>query len=249
MKHSRFVQILVATKRFLFLSLILLGTAPAVQGQSYYVHRPDPRVSEHGSYGVSLHLAPNGGLLLGLGVGFFNRFQIGLSYGGENIIGSGPIDWYDLPPGVRVKVAIVDEHATPLSLAIGFDSQDAVGSVDVNQAGFYLAAGKKFHLGWITFDPGLGAGYDILDEEAFHLYVATGVIFADVFHFIPELTVYPQRDGTPEQGKVLNVGLAVKWSIVEGMSAEFLLADIITGLTEEDAGWTRSLRFQLTQEF
>jgi hypothetical protein len=229
--------------RCIYSLLLLLAAASIVSAQSYCVHRPDARVMPHGSYGVGLHLAPGGGLLAGLSVGFFDRFQIGLSYGGGNIIGSGPIGWYPIPPnpGVQAKVAIFDEYNFPLALAIGFDSQNPVGSVNVNQAGFYLVAGKEIPAGWMAFDLALGAGYDMIDEQAFHLYAVSGLVFGDVFSITPELTVYPQR-----QVDVLNLGLSFEWEIYEGTGAEFLLADLLTDPAE---GWTRSIRFQITQEF
>ena len=181
MDHKRFVPKRPKAKRPIFILLLLLATICVVFGQSYYVHRPDARVMNHASYGVGLHLAPDGGLLLGLSVGFFDRFQIGLSYGGGNIIGSGPIEWYPLPPGVQTKVAILDEYSFPLSLAIGFDSQEPVGSdpqesTDVNPAGIYLVAGKLIPAVWVAFDLALGTGYDLVDERAFHFYAVSGLI-------------------------------------------------------------------------
>ena len=240
MNRKRFTPENPQAKRPIFIPLLLLAMGCVAFGQSY-VHRPDARVASHGSYGVGLHLAPGGGLLAGLSVGFFDRFQIGLSYGGGNIIGSGPIEWYPLPPGVQVKVAILDETSFPLSLAVGFDSQDPVGSVDINQAGFYLVAGKLIPAGWVWFDLGLGAGYDLLNENVFHLHAVSGVRLGYAFSLTPELTVYPQRDTS-----VVNLGIALGWEIYEGTGAEFLLADILTGPVE---GWTRSVRFQITQEF
>ncbi len=219
-----------------------------VNAQSYYVNRPDARILDHGNYSVGLHLAPNGGLLFGLKAGFFNRLQIGLSYGGERIIGSGPIRWYELPPGVQARVAILDEYTSFMSLAVGFDSQDPVGSVDLNQAGIYLAAGKEIPAGWFAFDLGLGAGYDILDENAFHLYAVTGVILGEAVTITPELTVYPQRD--PNRDNILNLGVGVRWEIYAGTGAEFLLTDMLSGFDPgEEEGWTRSIRLQITQEF
>jgi hypothetical protein len=246
MDHERFVPKRPKTKRFIVVSLLLLATICVTFGQSYYVHRPDARVMNHGSYGVGLHLAPGGGLLLGLSVGFFDRLQIGLSYGGGNIIGSGPIEWYPLPPGVEVKVVILDEYSFPLSLAIGFDSQEPVGSnlpesSKVNPAGIYLVAGKLIPVGWVAFDLALGAGYDLVAENAFHLYAVSGLIIGEAFSITPELTVYPQRDED-----IVNLGLSFKWEIYEGTGAEFLLADILNGPA---TGWTRSVRFQITQEF
>jgi len=196
---------------------------------------------------VGLHLVPNGGLLASVRVGFFDRFQIGLSYGGGNIIGTGQIDWYNLP-GVQAKVNILDEYNFPLSWAVGFDSQDPVWSVDINQAGFYTVVSKELVMGWVAFDLAFGLGYDVLDENAFHLYAVPGVVIGEVFSIYPEMTVYPQRE--PDYGEhVLNFGLGLGWEIYEGTGAQFLIADILSGFDEDEEGFTRTLRFQITQEF
>ena len=227
---------------------ILFSVFLATSAETYYVHRPDARVYGHASYAIGAHIAPEGGLLVDLGVGFFDRFHIGLSYGGDNIVGTGQVNWYPAP-GVQAKVAILDETKFPLSLAIGFDSQDPPGSnagqwqiPDVNPAGFYLVAGKLIPVGWVAFDLGIGGGYDIIDENAMHLYAVSGLVFADVFSLTPELTVYPQRDN----GGNIDLALAARWEFYRGAGIELILADLLEGFEE---GWTRSLRFQIVQEF
>ncbi|MBD3285407.1 hypothetical protein GF359_03195 [candidate division WOR-3 bacterium] len=232
-------------------SMLLISFGHA---ESYYLHRPDPSVNLHGEYTVGLHIFPQGGLTASLCVGFFDRFQIGLSYGGENIVGSGRINWSNRP-GIQLKVAVLDEeiYRNPLSLAVGFDSQEPPGSNlraedEVGSPGFYLVAGRLFNTGIIGFDIGMGAGYEIFDEDQnedpLHFYAVSGLVIADVFTMTPELTVYPQRN--PDDESVLNLGLGFKWDVYDGLKLEFLLADLLTGM---DEGWTRSLRFQTTQEF
>lgn len=229
--------------------LVFLGIGNTVRAESYYVHRPDPRIYEHGSYTMGIHIAPNGGLLASLCVGFFDRFQIGLSYGGDNMIGTGPINWYSRP-GIQAKVSILDEtRYKPLSLAVGFDAQIPPGSNQppgegITSPGFYLVAGRLFSAGFLGFDLGIGLGYDIMDENTIHCYAVSGLVFADVFRITPELTVYPGRDED-----VLDLGVGLRWDITYGMGVEFLLTDIIPGFDPDEEGWTRSLRFQITQEF
>ncbi|NLI98775.1 hypothetical protein GX441_08995 [bacterium] len=240
MFFNRFVQKNHAAKRLLFFAIFFFCSASAAFGQDYYVTRPDPRVLGHGSYNVSLHLVPNGGLLLGLKVGFFERLQIGLTYGGSNIIGAGDIDLYSFP-GVQAKVAILKEPELPLSLAVGFDSQNSVWSEQVNQPGAYLVLGKEIPLGWLAFDLAFGAGYDFLNQwgwRGWHVYAAPSIILGQAFNITPELVVYPEYG--------INLGMSAGWQITKGTGIEFCLSDMFA---ETDPNWTRSVRFQLTQEF
>lgn len=240
MIFNRFVQKYFAAKRFLFPLFLFFLLASAADAQGYYVTRPDPRVLGHGSYNVSLHLVPNGGLLLGLKVGFFERLQIGLTYGGDNIIGAGPIYLYNFP-GVQAKVAVLKEPELPLSLAVGFDSQNSVWSEQVNQPGAYLVIGKQIPVGWLEFDLAMGAGYDFLTQwgwRGWHLYAVPSIILGDAFNITPELVVYPEYG--------INLGMAAGWQITKGTGIEFCLSDMFADV---DPNWTRSVRFQLTQEF
>jgi|GEM_PF-2032076 len=256
MDKSRFGRVQAGAKPYLTPILLLsLVFASFGQAESFYLHRPDTDVNIHGAYSVGLHISPNGGLLASLCVGFFDRFQIGLSYGGDNMVGSGTINWYTRP-GIKVKVAVLDEeiYRNPLSLAVGFDSQDPPGSNlrsedDVGSPGFYLVAGRLFYAGIVGFDLGIGAGYEIFDndphEDPLHFYAVSGLVIADIFSMTPELTVYPQRDADDDED-VLGLGLGFKWDVNDWMCVEFLLGDMLTSM---DEGWTRSIRFHVTQEF
>lgn len=241
MESKRLVHRKSAPKRFLFVLLLVFITASAAAGQSYYVARPDPAVLGHGHYAVAMHLAPNGGLLASINVGFFERLQIGLAWGGENIIGSGRIQWYNLP-GAEIKVAILKEESFPLSLTAGFNSQDPVWSRYLNPAGFYLVTGKSLSAGWVGFDLAVGGGYDILSEEDWHLYAVTGLRLGESFRITPELVVYPD----PWIADPLNLGIAARWELTPGTGLDFMITDL---LEPWEYGWTRSVRFQITQEF
>jgi len=52
----------------------------------HLVDMPTAGNLERGSYGMSLRMFSNGGLLGGVNVGISPRFSFGLSYGGENIM-------------------------------------------------------------------------------------------------------------------------------------------------------------------
>lgn len=241
MESKRLVQRKSAPKRFIFTFFLIIITTSAAAGQSYYVTRPDALVMGHGQYSVSMHLAPNGGLLAGVNVGFFERLQIGLAWGGENIIGSGRIQWYNLP-GAEIKVSILNEQQFPLSLAVGFNSQDPVWARYINPAGFFLVAGRNLYAGWVGFDLAVGGGYDILSQEDWHLYAVAGLKLGESFRMAPELVVYPD----PWMADVLNLGISARWELYPGTGIDFMITDL---LEPWDVGWTRSVRFQITQEF
>ena len=59
----------------------------------YLVDMPTAGILHNGMIGMSVHFYEMSGVLMSLEAGAFNRLTFGLSYGGTNIIGTGPVDW------------------------------------------------------------------------------------------------------------------------------------------------------------
>ncbi len=77
------------------LLLLLSGMANAQPGAmqiSQLIYMPAALSYERGTLESDLSMYSNGGLLTSLTIGITNRFNIGISYGGENIIGTGDVN-------------------------------------------------------------------------------------------------------------------------------------------------------------
>lgn len=117
----------------------------------YLVDIPTAGIVSKGFSLINIELMPEGVLISKVQVGVFERFSIGISYGGNNIIGSGKIDFYKWP-GINIKGRIIDESVLFPALAIGFDSQGK-GLFDkyrnryqYKSPGIFIAASKNFEL-------------------------------------------------------------------------------------------------------
>ncbi len=120
------------------------------------VDLPSAGILEKGYVGVALDVLPYGVLISKIEVGVFENFSFGISFGGENIIGSGQISWYKLP-GVNVRARIINETESLPALTLGFDSQgkglyfDSYKRYEIKSPGFYAAAAKNFEfLGYLS---------------------------------------------------------------------------------------------------
>lgn len=119
----------------------------------YGVDMPTAGVLHRGQYAFDAHMFRNGGLMLGVSVGIFDRMMIGLSYGGTNIIGIGSVQWQGAP-GVTVKYRVIEESVLP-AFTLGFESQGTEGYVNsanrftIKSPGFYVAASKNY--AWFGF--------------------------------------------------------------------------------------------------
>ena len=113
------------------------------------IDMPTAGILKKGFVGVTLDVLPAGGVISKLEVGAFENFSFGISFGGTNVIGSGPVTWYRLP-GVNVRARLLDETAGLPALTIGFDSQgkgkyfEDLHRYEIKSPGFYLAAAKNF---------------------------------------------------------------------------------------------------------
>lgn len=145
---------------------IILLTALAVAGSACLaiqftemVDLPTAGTLNRGSYDIHLRMQPVGGLLFGFGFGLFDKLNFGFSYGGDNVIGYGNIDW-NPQPGFAIKYRIFDESYYMPAIALGFDNQGfgpwAGSRYMVKSRGFYAAASKNYKfLGTLAFHGGV----------------------------------------------------------------------------------------------
>ena len=86
---------------FLLLLIIISFNQLEAQPGSLYldilIDIPTAKILESGQIQSQLRMYHKGGLLSTLSVGITDRFFIGISYVGENIIGSGNVDMNPLP--------------------------------------------------------------------------------------------------------------------------------------------------------
>lgn len=107
-----------------------------------------------GSYQIESRLYPSGsarngaGLLVGITVGITDRFNLGLGYGGEGIVGRGRNADFNPFPGCMVKYRLFDENFFLPGIAVGFDYQGYGGIAKEGTFGYngYLYKSQGFFL-------------------------------------------------------------------------------------------------------
>lgn len=74
------------------------------------------------SFDFRLRTSSNGALISQTHIGLHRRFSLGLSYGGERILGEGKADWYD-EVAFMVKYQILRETYVSPAIAFGYNGQ------------------------------------------------------------------------------------------------------------------------------
>jgi hypothetical protein len=180
---------------------------------------------------IETDIYADGGLLLGLSVGFARYFSFGISYGGYNVIGSDdPV--MNPEPAVNLKARLVEESVVTPAIAIGFDSQGYGEFLDdedeygeerylVKSRGVFAVASKNWELlGALSLHGGLS--YSLENETDNDLTVFAGMIKS----FGGFLDLRAEYDVATND----NEG---KWEIVEDRG--FLNASIVWHLNENFA--------------
>lgn len=98
------------------------GSLRAIQ----LVDIPIAKTLFQGEMMAELRMYPKGGLLTSLLVGLTDRIGMGISYGGENIIGMGKVNM-NPEPAVHIQYLLISEQNLSPGVLIGFNSQGLGG--------------------------------------------------------------------------------------------------------------------------
>jgi hypothetical protein len=139
-------------KKVLLILFLLTATILFAQDElqpQYLIDLPTAGALERGSYAINLRLFGNGGLLADVAVGVTPRFMFGLSFGGENIVGEGEVNW-NPEPGIQARFRVIDESYVTPAITLGFDSQGFGAHVDTldrflnKSRGLFAVASKNY---------------------------------------------------------------------------------------------------------
>lgn len=232
--------ILILTMTFLYLqSAFAQGTAGEDAKFEYrtLIDMPTAGILEKGYVSLSSELLPYGTVIARVEAGILKNFNIGLSYGGSNIIGSGSPDWYPFPPGVNLKIRLMDETILTPAIAIGFDTQGKGEYFQdqkrfaIKAPGLFAAVSKNFSfLGYLSIN-GL-VNYTLLEDKDgdnfVNLMIGAEKTIGDGFSLLAEYNFAFNDNSSYSFGAgkgYLNLG--IRWSIGDGVTVGFDLRDLL----------------------
>ncbi len=196
----------------------------------YNVDQPVPVSLAHGEYYASVRLWGSGGVMARLGVGLFNRLTLGLSYGGNWIIGTAkPAFFGRHRPEIQARLAILEEMGYVPNLLLGFDSQGYDDYDDsafqVREKGGYLCVGKTIDVSR-TYCV-LGANY----WQGFNGFAAVNQLLPGNVELIVEYDpAFNDKTAGVKKRGFLNFGLA--WTFGEKMRLCAGLRDVLGNRVE-----------------
>ncbi len=115
----------------------------------FLVDTPTAGILHRGEFALDIDFFADGGMTVGLSAGVINRLSLGISYGGNSLIGSDEAEFNEVP-GINLRYRILDETLLMPALVIGFDSQgreayiESLDRYTIKSPGFFVTASKNY---------------------------------------------------------------------------------------------------------
>jgi hypothetical protein len=206
---------------------------------------PTAGLMSHREYRFQARLTPESSVQGGARLGLWDRVQLGIFYGGQNLIGNGDVK-FNNHVGFEVRARIVEEGAWP-AIAVGFNSQGwygyngADGRYRRKSLGFYAVASRNWRsfAGDLSLHGGVNYSLETRDGDDSPDVFAAGdwtiaghvSILADFDAALNDNT----RDGRYGDGGVyVDAGLRV--ALGESLSIMLVFSDLTRNLAHEEIG-------------
>ena len=236
---------------------IAQGSAGTSGGKEprYLVDVPTAGMLAQGTVGLDIDFFQEGGLLVGITVGIFNRLSLGVSYGGSKFIGAEKATMNSVP-GANVKLRLIEENTALPAVALGFDSQGREGYIkeldryNIKSPGLYAVGSKNYSLaGFISVHGGVNYSFERGDNDR------------DVNFFLGlEKTVGPAVSLVAEYNRGSNdsngiastrgrgyLNMGIRWSIGGGLTLGVDLKDLVKNRENVSVG-NRTVRIEYLSE-
>ena len=213
-------------------------------------------------FDIGFRFYPGGGALANADIGFFDRMNMGISYGGLKIISNGDADWN---PNIEfsLRFRIVDEMEVFPAIAVGFTSQgfgpyhSELKRYACKSRGFYAVASRSFFFyNWTSgWHGGINYSmeYDGDDDKSLNFFGGIDLTFKYNLALMMEFdaALNDNKTGLTDNfgGKgrgYLNMG--IKWLFTENLEIELLLKDLLVN-RHESSTFTRAVRLVYIDRF
>jgi hypothetical protein len=217
----------------------------------YLVDAPIAGMIRRGAVAFDADFYQQGGILLGISVGVFDRLTLGVSYGGSNLIGSGkPV--MNPVPGVQVRLRILEENILLPALAVGFDSQGRDGYIKdldryvIKSPGLYGVLSKNYGLwGFLSIHGGVNYTFERTDEDRdINFYCGIEKTIGPTISAVLEYNLGANDNDEQALGKGTGyLNAALRWSFGDGLTLSVNLKDLTKNSAVVD-GVNRSVRLE-----
>jgi hypothetical protein len=204
------------------------------------------------AYSLGMRVVPNGGVLLGLRVGIAPYLHVGLSYGAENVVGSGDPDWNErVELEVKLRVAEDGQFGPVPTIAVGYDSrgygrQLSDGSYEKPSQGLYVTASKTLPFSdYWQAHAGLSRTLE-LEQARPDFFIGLTARLSQEFSVILEYQLTAEAEDRQSKAGYLNAGL--RWLFVGQFEIDLYFRNL-TSSSDTTEPSSRSIAFAFYDSF
>ncbi len=212
----------------------------AIYEPRYLIDIPTAGMIPHKHLALDMDIYQQGGILVGISLGLFDRVLLGISYGGQNLIGNENPLWNPVP-GFQVKIRIINETVFLPAIAFGFDSQGketydkSLERYTIKSLGFYAVVSKNYNfLGDLSLHGGINYSMERADEDRDpNLFAGVEKTIGPRISLLAEYNIGWNDSHNKALGRgrgYLNFG--AKFSVGRGLSFGFNIKDIFKNQNE-----------------
>lgn len=247
------------------LCIFLLFSRSSAQGSAgsnskfeprYLVDMPTAGMLDKGTFALDIDFYGEGGVLVGISAGIFDRLSIGVSYGGSRLIG-GDTPEMNTVPGVNLKVRLFEESVPLPAIAIGFDSQGRNGYLKslsryrIKSPGVYAVVSKNYGLlGFLSMHGGVNYSLERFDEDNdINFFAGVEKTIGSVVSLVVEYNFATNDNSGNALGKGKGyLNCALSWSVTGGLTFGVSFKDLLKNQREYSLA-DRSVRFEFVKSF
>jgi hypothetical protein len=194
---------------------------------------------DRGSYEIDLRMYPEGGLNSMVTIGLLRSVNVGFSYGAENVVGRGKINWN---PNVEFsfKLRLIPETTGFPGIALGYASQgygpyeSDLERYSLKSPGMYAVASKNFmFLGEMGLHFGTNRSNEG-DDKDLNFFLGVDKSVGPEFYLILEYDLALNDDGQEDLGYgngYLNFGF--KWAASPRLRLEFYFTNLLDNVRDK----------------
>lgn len=232
------------------------GTSGTIEPR-FLVDTPTAGMPAKSSFVLDIDFYQEGGVLLGVCVGIFDRLSLGVSYGGSRLIGSDK-PTMNPAPGMNIKARIIEENVALPAIVLGFDSQGRDGYAkplsrySIKSPGFFAAASKNYSLlGFFSIHGGINYSLERADDDKdFNVFLGAEKSIGGVVSLVMEYNLAANDSDGKALGKgrgYLNAG--AKCSIGGGITLAVCLKDLVRNSTNDITVANRVVKIEYAAMF
>lgn len=228
-----------------------------IQPPRRMIDSPTAGTLRRGSFDTELRAFPDGGMLAILQIGLTSRWQIGISYGGTNVISSNDPEWN---PRMQflTKIQLIAESFAMPAVAIGFEEQgfglwiDSLGRYQIKSKGFYGVVSKGYRSSSFmsSIHGGINYSREDNDDDNVNFFCGADMLFDNNVGLVGEYDLALNDDRVPYSlGKGRGyLNASVRWVLIDKVLIEGAIKDILRNRKDTDS-IGRELRLIYVEQF